>query len=734
MSKAIRWQVPFASISGTKYRVDIYDEQDGTWSGITQLMAGDTPFVTEEDSSEDFFAPIRTQSGTIEVCTLMPDGNYITLDDLLPASNIARPVRLINRDNSDAIEWQGFLSCEAYDQDYTSIPQILQLPVISILEAMASVEVSQERSTGVEAINKIVYNALNEIYIQNGVVGFSNIHYSEHAADIFTKYLDQSIFYKTKECGGYGQILTAIDAISCKQVIERFCVFMGWTCREQGTDIYFQRIGEEDGMCRQTLPAFNSGTSSYSGEVIVTQDMASQIWRGVNHKRNYRQGAKSVNVSSILSSYSLELALPECPKQSLVANPQARWDDWGEFHANNIRDYYTSADFQSIRMNIVAGSNHNDAFEASMTVQQLLQYAETMPWKDVAWYTDMEYLAPPTGTMSGNYTDYTTAFLCVTMSNNDSLVPGLMVIGEPTNFYYQQYGTLSRALDLDSDIDPYYYLYKQRTILNFYAKNGTIKISVKAMALMGMFSGLSANRWNQADGAAIQVAVQWGNRWAYIDRSGTVTQYKWGTGFQSFFVEFDENGEKELAFPVTAANNGEVTLYIFPVVKGRIPGTFAPSGTAMDDTITGFLFENVQVEYEPETSELKSDESNNNYFRMLKTHFRDEISISSEIASDLENNMSPSLLLANSTTPTSTIVMDGENVRPELDLLDRLATYYGAARQRLSLIVEHPTAAPLPLLRLNGISPDNRKYLPLAESRDWQEETSTLTCFETPNK
>ncbi len=70
--------------------------------------------------------------------------------------------------------------------------------------------------------------------------------------------------------------------------------------------------------------------------------------------------------------------------------------------------------------------------------------------------------------------------------------------------------------------------------------------------------------------------------------------------------------------------------------------------------------------------------------------------------------------------------------RPEVDLLNRLAAYYGAARQTLDLIVKHPTVTALPLLKLNGISPDTKKYLPLAESRDWREETCTLTCFETP--
>jgi hypothetical protein len=71
--------------------------------------------------------------------------------------------------------------------------------------------------------------------------------------------------------------------------------------------------------------------------------------------------------------------------------------------------------------------------------------------------------------------------------------------------------------------------------------------------------------------------------------------------------------------------------------------------------------------------------------------------------------------------------------RPEVDLLNRLAAYYGAARQRLELEVSHPTAAPLPLLKLNGIN-DGKVYLPLSESRDWQTNVCKLTCFEVPEE
>ena len=133
-----------------------------------------------------------------------------------------------------------------------------------------------------------------------------------------------------------------------------------------------------------------------------------------------------------------------------------------------------------------------------------------------------------------------------------------------------------------------------------------------------------------------------------------------------------------------------------------------------------------------------TDRSENRYFRLLGTNFRDEISVNTDLASTLNNQPSPSLIMNSETEAMTELNYGTDQVpdmrRPEVDLLNRLADYYQAARQRLSLIVEHPTAAPLPLLRLNGISPDTRKYLPLAESRDWREETCTLTCFETPTE
>ena len=241
MSKAIRWQLFFAEDkpddqNPKHYRVDIYDEQDGSWSGITELQAGEKPFVTTEDASEDFFYPVRTQTGTLQVCTLLPGttDQYITLDDLLPANNIARPVRLINLDNSNAIEWQGFLSCEAYSQDYTGIPQNLDLPVISVLEAMKSYNMPWNRINivGGNNIQTFIYDLLLKFY--NNTEVQVTTQYSGASSDILSKYIfmSQYISYEGDEANGTFSYI--YNTASIHDVLADICKFMGWCLREVG--------------------------------------------------------------------------------------------------------------------------------------------------------------------------------------------------------------------------------------------------------------------------------------------------------------------------------------------------------------------------------------------------------------------------------------------------------------------------------------------------------------------
>ena len=153
------------------------------------------------------------------------------------------------------------------------------------------------------------------------------------------------------------------------------------------------------------------------------------------------------------------------------------------------------------------------------------------------------------------------------------------------------------------------------------------------------------------------------------------------------------------------------------------------------------FFSKLDVDYLINNNSLLSDRSQNHYFRLLGTNFSDEISVDTDLASSLNNQPSPSIIrIGTGAGQAMTMLNYGSTEspdlrRPEVDLLNRLATYYGAARQTLDLITKHPVVnnapAVLPLLKLNGIN-DGKVYLPLSESRDWRTDECTLKCFETP--
>jgi hypothetical protein len=78
---------------------------------------------------------------------------------------------------------------------------------------------------------------------------------------------------------------------------------------------------------------------------------------------------------------------------------------------------------------------------------------------------------------------------------------------------------------------------------------------------------------------------------------------------------------------------------------------------------------------------------------------------------------------------TRMIFFDGMQAeeRPEKHLLSRLATYYRKPHASLELVAAFPGV--LPMMRYKGIN-DGKFYLPMAASRDWQQDTATLTMLQ----
>lgn len=737
MSKQVRWQIPFVSRLGTAYRVDIYDEQDGSWSSVTQLLGGTSPFTTDEDDSDNYFEPIRVQTGTLTVCTHDEDGNVlITLDDILPANNIARPVRLINRDNSDAIEWQGFLSCEAYDQDYTDIPQHLQLPVISVLEAMASVQLDQTRSSGLQPVYVCLPAILQEIEIQSGIECFTHLNYSRTDYRILSKYIDMTVMFEQKEYNNENSTTYIVSGLSAKDALERLCTYMGWIARENGTELYLQRIGEEVGMYREAIadfPGIAEEESITEAGIAATFD---DKWAGTDHRRTVQQGAKSVEVVASLEKYNLQLALPGFQYGDVEDfYRKFHWTDWIYIVANLNTSAYSNISFQYFKGTINIPQN-------IQTYNGITNLADVLNRMIAGVNNTLDEINVETAATPGFKAIVASgAFLAQVAYETQeqaahSTEDGLYCVWLPQAWNPPSHYNPDTGYFVNTDVfEDLGYIFKMNTPLTTSMTNGYLRLSAAMTHIIYQYENYhdagyfikKTSDWNDKLLLHIKVGnMYWnGSQWTtteskvWIDIEGSNFKKNWVPTMP--VVETDG-----FLIPISGSMRGQIEIALYSPIHAMDQGFQFLAET---------FFSKLDVDYLINDNSLLSDRSENHYFRLLGTNFRDEISIGTDLASTLNNQPSPSLIM-NSETETMTELNYGTDQvpdmrRPEVDLLNRLATYYGAARQRLDLIVEHPTAAPLPLLRLNGISPDNRTYAPLAESRDWQQDSSTLKCFET---
>lgn len=752
MNKAIRWQIYFVECkpdyeNPKHYCIDIYDEDDGSWSGITELQAGDQPFVTDEDSSDDFFAPIRCQSGTLQICTKMPNGGMINLDDLLPATNIDHPIRLINLDNSNAVEWQGFLSCEAYNQEYTDIPENISLPVIGVLEAMDSVEVELK---GEMAFRKVIAHlayAMKSIEEQSGMTLFGNVYIADRYKDaIDDKSFYSNVYFTTEEVVNGDNIEVEIHSVSCKEILSRVSKFFGCCWREIGPDLYMHAVKDDfayyympfaDIVTNYLTQTSSSGVWTYQAN--DENNIADLSWRGIGHQRSILQGARRVRVSAKLEEFDINIGLRTCPVNSLVENPSALQAQWGEVYCNTNETFYNLAEHKHYNINLRTYYDAYDSntFKVATTAGPSpfvpgIGYESTIPWLGsaqafLAKYQQMIYNKEAD---SVNY--LVTSFMGYLRLREDGddqeTQSGLMVCGIPK--YLRTQGTdLQNNIFLDTmaQTDRQFYTFKIDSGLPLLAYDGKIVLDIEIMALLSN-QGIAFKDdfvdWGVTGTnlPCIRMAIQIGNKWARYNSS--TNTFSFVNYFQTFDIAVDNNGQNTIEVPINDVIIGEASVYVYPVV----------GGTALTDqrsALCAFVTK-IDLSYSPFT-ELQSDEGSNTYTMDTGKAFRDEISVDLDIATDAKNVKRATMLWEDETTPVKLLSLDGVDIRPEVDLLNRLAEYYGAARQRLELEVAHPTAAPLPLLNLNGIN-DGKVYLPLSESRDWQTDECKLQCFELPQQ
>lgn len=233
--RAVRWQVPFVSLDGKHYRVDIYD--DGYIWEPEVLKGGATPFYTQEDDDDDAFLPIRTSSGYLTIVVEDP-----SLPDAIMAQDTHdRYVELVDATdaNNEVVKWNGFLSPEEYSGEWNCTPFELSLPLLSPVAAAAKIVYEPlSRECTVADIIKHIFDDYLDISTS---FAFARIINGEVSSIRTTDHLFES--QVEAESQPYvGTIpLPALDSEKSNvyDVLEAICRLCGWVLHETPTRYFF---------------------------------------------------------------------------------------------------------------------------------------------------------------------------------------------------------------------------------------------------------------------------------------------------------------------------------------------------------------------------------------------------------------------------------------------------------------------------------------------------------------
>lgn len=290
---AIHWQIKFKGLrTANNYIVNIYDDN---YTGTpVQLTGADSPFVVNEDTSEDMFVPVRTQSGYIRIV----DDGSVNWTDILPTTAVSRPVTVTK--NSNTVVWQGFMQPRTFSGELFGNPQVREFPVCCALSILSTYDIAPDHAETADFGNIIGYILefipslnIDAIYIAGGDVE----SWLELLVD-WARFRD----YKDDE---------EVSVYNAGDLLEEVCKFWGWTCRTIGTEVYFT-LADTDlypaflGYRLQDLTTSNRQPWT---ENWLTKSLDGDIFASVNNTEEIMMGIKRAKLEADTGKFDALLKL-----------------------------------------------------------------------------------------------------------------------------------------------------------------------------------------------------------------------------------------------------------------------------------------------------------------------------------------------------------------------------------------------------------------------------------------
>lgn len=222
------WKIPFKDMDGVSHEVRIEKPSDQLTDST--LEGGAVPFVTQEDKSQDFFRPVRLQSGYLRISDTGKDqeGNDFDWHDFIPANATDRRVALYM---GNTLEWVGYMKPETFQGNFNEYPQEREFPIQCPLSVLASFDFEVNDNAPFNfgsVLLKILGNLPNDF----DRLYFPTLKSVEHYGWLFKK-VSPTLFYELNDNAEREW------KYNCLEMLTSFAQFYGFQTRFVGKNIWF---------------------------------------------------------------------------------------------------------------------------------------------------------------------------------------------------------------------------------------------------------------------------------------------------------------------------------------------------------------------------------------------------------------------------------------------------------------------------------------------------------------
>ena len=684
---AIHWTISFKSLrSGTVYSVNIYDV---SYSGSPiRLKGGAQPFVTNEDDNDDFFADIRTQSGSLRIVDDGKDanGNALSADwwkSLVPLTDTDRPITVTHMiGNQTVVDWQGFMQAQNFSGELYGNPQEREFPVqccLSILEGM-QVDVEQAELCNFAyllkyLIGKIPQHTITNIYVQG----------SSDAQTWLLKKIDWMNFVQTSE--------DAEDEprYNLYQILEDICRFWGWTARTFGQNLYLTRA---DDAAEQTWLVMNAsnldtmanGTAAgTTGATFSTVSLSGDEFASRNND-DYRQrghNKATVKVEINKANDVLKFA-PKTVRNTMDANGYT----WVQKPNADMCGYFTTqriASFTSRKMDGYASSY------AGFYRRQLFTSADN---DNAEKFDVIEVNHEYNGSVYARIqSKRPKAYSGGSLKIEGSVFRGFDPAG---NDYYRERMVCRVGIGMTHDSARFLYF-----------------------TATGVSLGIVTYTWGWTNSLnnKCELYVNGGQIQGFFSSSGNVVILNLVTPY----------------FPIPDGMYGYIYIDFFGMVHDfteSLPSFWVGNLTVKftrDQTTIPATSEDVRPRTMEE--ELRTDFE---YISKNNSAVNDEWNADCIYASDNNMEYGYGLILNPEGTFCQTVPYNGTQKHPEQQLADRVTAYWQQSRRKVSVELITTAGNVSQINPQKKVTIDGTTFYPIAISRDWRDDVTELTMLELP--